>query len=152
MHLSNSYFSLLRSRWLSVPLNEAWKPNSGTASSVNSWSFHIEQINPYSVRLLIYMHISIIAPIILLTYHLFPVSLWACCCCHLVTKSGLTLCNRLDCSPPGSSVNGISQVRILEWVAICFTRGSSWPRDRTCVSCIGRWILYYWDTRKVQRD
>ena len=112
MHLSNSY-CLSRSRWLSVPLNEAWKPNSGTPSSVNSWSFHIEQINPYSVRLLIYMHISIIAPIILLTYQLFPVILWACCC-YLVTKSCLTLCNHLDCSPPGSSVNGIFQVRILE--------------------------------------
>ena len=47
-----------------------------------------------------------------------------------------------DCSPPGSSVHGISQARILEWVAISFSRGSSWTRDRTHVSCIGRWILY----------
>ena len=46
------------------------------------------------------------------------------------------LCDLLDCSPPGSSVHGISQARILEWVAISFSRGSSWPRDQTCISCI----------------
>ena len=48
-------------------------------------------------------------------------------------------------SPPASSVHGISQARILEWVTISFSRGSSQPRDRTCVSCIfyvSRWILY----------
>ena len=45
-------------------------------------------------------------------------------------------CNPMDCSPRGSSVRGISQVRILEWVAISFSRRSSWPRDRTCVSSI----------------
>ena len=50
----------------------------------------------------------------------------------------------MDCSPPGSSVHGIFQARILEWVAISFSRGSSRPRDGTCVSCIGRWILYLW--------
>ena len=45
-------------------------------------------------------------------------------------------------SPPVSSVQRISQARILEWVAISYSRGSSQPRDWTCVSCIGRWILY----------
>ena len=55
----------------------------------------------------------------------------------------------LDCSPPGSSVQGISQARILEWVASHFSRGSSWPRDQTCVSCIGRRILYHWATRQA---
>ena len=47
-----------------------------------------------------------------------------------------TLCNPLNCSPPGSSVHGISQARILEWVAISFSRGSSWPRDRTSITCV----------------
>ena len=47
-----------------------------------------------------------------------------------------TLCNPKDCSLPGSSVHGIFQARILEWVAISFSRGSSQPRDRTQVSCI----------------
>ena len=46
------------------------------------------------------------------------------------------LCDPMDCSPPGSSVHGISQARILEWVAISFSRGSSPPRDQTQVSCI----------------
>ena len=50
----------------------------------------------------------------------------------------------LDCSPPGSSVHGILRARILEWVAILFSRGSSWPRSQTRVSCIGRQILYPW--------
>ena len=51
----------------------------------------------------------------------------------------------MDCSPPGSSVHGISQARILEWAAISFSRGSSWPRNQTWVYwifCIGRWVLY----------
>ena len=54
----------------------------------------------------------------------------------LVTQSCLTLCNPMNCSPPGSSVCGILQARILEWVAIPFFSGSSQPRDRTLVSCI----------------
>ena len=53
-----------------------------------------------------------------------------------------TLCDSMDCSPPGSSVHGIFQARILEWVAISFSRGFSWARHRTPVSCIGRQILY----------
>ena len=53
----------------------------------------------------------------------------------------------MDCSPPGSSIHGISQVRILEWVAISLTRGSSQPRDWTLVSCNGRWIRYRWPAR-----
>ena len=52
----------------------------------------------------------------------------------LVAKSCLTLCDLMDCSPPGSSVHGIFQARILEWCAISFSRGSSQPRDRTGVS------------------
>ena len=47
-----------------------------------------------------------------------------------------TLCDRMDCSQPDSSVHGISQARMLEWVAISFSRGSSQPGDRTHVSCI----------------
>ena len=51
-------------------------------------------------------------------------------------QSCLTLCNPMDCSPPGSSVHGISQARILEWVAISFSRWSSQPRDRASVSSV----------------
>ena len=56
-----------------------------------------------------------------------------------------TLCDLIDSSPPGSSVPGILQARILEWVAIFFSRGSSWPRDHIYVSCMGKWHLYHWD-------
>ena len=61
----------------------------------------------------------------------------------LITQSCQTLCNSTNCSLPGSSVHGILQARILEWVAIPFSRGSSRPRDQTQVSCISRQILYH---------
>ena len=54
----------------------------------------------------------------------------------LVTQSCPTLCNPMDCSLPGSSIQGILQARILEWVAIPFSRGTFWPRNWTGVSCI----------------
>ena len=61
----------------------------------------------------------------------------------LVTQLCLTLCDPMDCSPPGSSVHGIFQARIMEWVAISFSGGSSWPRERVSwLLCIGRRILY----------
>ena len=50
------------------------------------------------------------------------------------------------CSPPGSSVHGLFLARILEWAAISCSRISSQPRGQTCVSCIGRQILYHWVT------
>ena len=53
-----------------------------------------------------------------------------------VSQSCLTLCNSMDCSLPGSSLDGILQAKILEWVAMPFSRGSSQTRDRTQVSCI----------------
>ena len=61
------------------------------------------------------------------------------------------LCDPMDCSTPGSSLHGTSQARILEWVAISFSRESYWPRDRTpfsCVSYIDRQILYHCATKR----
>ena len=52
------------------------------------------------------------------------------------------------CSLPGSSIHGTLQARILEWVAISFSRGSSWARDQTQVSCIAGWFSTVWATRK----
>ena len=72
-----------------------------------------------------------------------------CFPCCLVTKLCPTLCHPMDSSLPGSSVHGISKDRILEWVAISLSRGSSRPRDWTLVSCIGRQILYHWATREA---
>ena len=65
----------------------------------------------------------------------------------LVAQLCLTLCNPMNCNPPGSSVHGILQARILEWVAILFSRGSSWPRDWTQVSCTTGRFLTIWATR-----
>ena len=67
-----------------------------------------------------------------------------------VAQSCPTLCDPMVCSPPGSSVHGILQARILEWVAIPFSRGSSQPRDGTQVSCIAGRFFANWTTREAQ--
>ena len=73
-----------------------------------------------------------------------------CVCVHAkLLQSYLTLCNLMDCSLPGFSVHGVLQARILEWVAISSSRGSSQPRDRTHVSGIGRHILYHYTAWEV---
>ena len=66
------------------------------------------------------------------------------CACSVMSD-----CDIMDCNPPGSSVHGISQARILEWFAISYSKGSSKSRDRTCVFCIGRQILYHCTTWEV---
>ena len=63
-----------------------------------------------------------------------------------------TFCNPMNCSPSGSSAHGILQARILEWVAISFSRGSSRPRDQTLVSCIAGGFITIWATRAVGRE
>ena len=67
----------------------------------------------------------------------------------LVTQLCPTLCDPMDCSPPGSSVHGIFQARILEWVAISFSRESSWPRDWTWISCVACRLFTIWVTMEV---
>ena len=67
----------------------------------------------------------------------------------LAAQSCPTLCDPMDCSSPGSSVLGILQARILEWVAISFSRGSFWPRDWTWVSCITWRFFIVWATREA---
>ena len=57
----------------------------------------------------------------------------------------------MDCSPPGSFVHGLLQVRILEWVAIPFSRGSSWPMDWTWVSCTAGRYVTIWATREAPK-
>ena len=69
-----------------------------------------------------------------------------------------TLCDPMNCNPPGSSVHGIFQARTLQWVAVPSSKGSSQPRDQTSVSCIsyvsciGRQILYHWTTREGHKS
>ena len=65
-----------------------------------------------------------------------------------VAQSCLTLCDPMDCCLPGFSVHVIFQARVLEWVAISFSRGSSWPRDRTQVSCIAGRRFTLWATKE----
>ena len=67
-----------------------------------------------------------------------------------VAQSCPTLCDPMDCSLPGFSVRGIFQTRVLEWVAISFSRGSSWPRDWIQVSRIARRHFTLWATREAQ--
>ena len=79
---------------------------------------------------------------------LCPLFLISCLQCDLLccwAQSCPALCSPVVCSPPGSSVHGLFQARILEWVAMPSSRGSSPPRDQThisCVVCFGRQILY----------
>ena len=74
---------------------------------------------------------------------------WTVLVCS-VAELCLTLRDPTDCSPQSSSVHRLFPARILEWVAISSSRGSSPPRDWTyitSVSCIGRWIFYHWNTK-----
>ena len=64
-----------------------------------------------------------------------------------VTQPCLTLCDPLDCSPPGSSVHGILQARILGWVAIPVSRGTSWPKNQTQVPFIAGGFFTIWASR-----
>ena len=66
-------------------------------------------------------------------------------CVHAQSLTCPTLCDPMDYSPPGSSAHGILQVRILELVAISYSKGSSQPRDRTQVSCIV-WHIFFLTT------
>ena len=68
-----------------------------------------------------------------------------------IAQSCSTLCNPMDYSLPGSSGHGIFQARVLEWVAISFSRGSSWPRDRTRVSFIAGRRFAIWATREAPK-
>ena len=80
---------------------------------------------------------------------LFLPSIFILCMC---AQSCLTLCDPIDYSPPGSTVHGISQARILERVTISYSTESSWPKDQTRVSCISRWILHHWATRGTLKN
>ena len=79
--------------------------------------------------------------------------MWVCVCVHAHAHtraiSQVRLFVTLDCYPPVSSVHGTLQARILEWAAISYSRGSSWARDWTHISCIDRGILYHWATEEA---
>ena len=100
-----------------LTIAQTWKQPNGL--STDAW------LKKYAVYVCVYM------------------CMYAYMCVH--AQLCLTLCDAMDCSLPGSSVHGIFQAKILEWVAISFSRGSSQPGDRTyfsCISCIGGCIPY----------
>ena len=82
-------------------------------------------------------------PFVMRTFTIYSL---CACNCHAQSLSCVQLfCDPMDCSLPGSSVYGIPQAKILEWVAISSSRGSSQPRDQIHVSCItwtGRWVPF----------
>ena len=71
------------------------------------------------------------------------------CVVVIQSPSRVWLCDPMDCSLPGSSVHGILQARVLEWVTIPFSRGSSWPRDWIQVSCIAGRFFTIWANREA---
>ena len=117
---------------ISVSVASSFKPNPDRFSHIQfiSKSYHMPSSPPTSPSscALILAATSLSFKIL---FRLYP----PCGVCS-VAQSCPALCDPMDSSPPGSSVHGISQARILEWVAISFSRGSSQPRGRTWVSCI----------------
>ena len=110
-----------------------WTEEPGT---VNPWSSQKCQswLSDWTATVFLVISSTIMLIICMAPRHF--VSMWKLACCHcLVTNLHQTLCDPMDCSPPGSSTHGSLQSRILEWVTISFSRGSSWPRDWTQVSC-----------------
>ena len=95
---------------------------------MSPWSLHFPNLNSH--------HTNVFLDSL---WYLFVV--WSLSCVQLFYDP-------MEESPPGSSVHGISQARILELVAISFSRRSSQHRDWTCLSCIGRQILYHRATRE----
>ena len=123
-----------------------WIPNSiawtGNSSQTAIRTVHIPFISPWSVILWFLATQG--------GLNLSPVCVCVCVCvCMCVSCSVMSnSCDLMNCSPPGFFVHGISQARILEWVSIPFSRGSSQPRDWTQVSRIAGRFFIIWATRQ----
>ena len=130
-HPSNTQLHCLVSSDLEPPhpLTKPQTQSSSQSSNLNQkFRFTLQQCSP------------------LLLAHPTLTQLFFHVCVYSVAQTCPTLCDPMDCSLPSSSVRGLFQARILEWVAIPSSRGSSQPRDQTqvsYVSCIGRWVLYH---------
>ena len=94
------------------------------------------------------IHFYYISLLYISTYtdtYIIHIHIYVICSVCVCAQSCPTLCDPMDSNLPGSSVHGIFQARMLEWVAISCSRGSSWPRDWNCVFLclrIDKWILY----------
>ena len=105
-------------------------------------------------RQILYQTTLQILQFLLLKYYqmslIFFLSYFYVCMCVLVTQSCLNLCNPMNCIAHQTPLSmGIFQVRILEWIAIPFSRGSSQPRDRTLVSCFAGRFFTIWASREA---
>ena len=143
-----------------------WSPGSGSVchiSALENYPFHIILLESCcnSLRVM-YLHKSFgifLHGKFVYFMHLFLHSNKCVCVCgvcnvcvHMLAQLYLTLCDPMKCGRPGSSVHGISQARILEWVAISYFRGTFQPRDQIHISCISyscRQIFYLWATWEV---
>ena len=124
-----------------IPKDIRHVPASGTLLIPFAWEA-LPPAPPTSLRSLLNVILAVRSSLITL----FKIALnsYVCVCAKLL-RSCPTLCDSLDSCLPGFSVHGVLQARILQWVAIPSSRGSSPPRDQTCisyVSCIGRQVLY----------
>ena len=128
------------------------------ALTIKIWNCSVIQRSPLYYTFIPSVHFHTL-PYLLTVTHLFSVSIILFQNCingtalyvkwNEVAQSCPTLCDPMDCSLPGFSIHGIFQARILEWVAISFSRGSSWPRNQTWVSCIAGKCFILWATREA---
>ena len=127
------YILLSITIYLAIKCTKWTEDNSSEEGEINSYKWHS-----------VFSHLeSYLCLNIIFTEYLLLVTIWKA---WTHAQSCPTLCHSMDCTLSGFSVHGIFQARILEWVAISFSRGSSRPRDQTCVSCVsctGRQIPYH---------
>ena len=136
-------------KWWHHPYGRKWrrtkKPlDESERGEWKSW-LKAQQSNINILKIFCFPDMRFFSPKLHITYSNL-VYYTAMCICSKSLQWCPTLFDSMDYSLPGSSVHGILQARILEWVAMPFSRGSSQPRDWTQVSyisCIGRWVLYY---------
>ena len=140
-HHTGAYLFFPSEIMLSLPLNVK---HLTACSSI--WILRMSHICTYSVTSLIVVRMRAVQIWQCLTECYNEDLPWSVPKVRVQAKLCPTLCNPMDCSLPGSSVHGILQTRILEWVTLPSSRGSSQPRDWThisYVSCIGRQVLYH---------
>ena len=116
-------------KWESVLVTGFGHPENNSMLSVNSWSSKLpSDFFPPEICYCIYVYVCVCVSVVrmYLQAHVYVLS-------HF---NRVQLCNPMDCSLPGFSVHGIFLTRILGWVAMSSSRGSSQPRDWTCISCI----------------
>ena len=140
--VSKEAWTNLCGKLLPGPLGNGVHPGATASFTCSNWESKLQARDPYGKRMGPYQRREL-RDSILLTHKRFGK-------CDSV-MSCLTLCDSMDCSPSGSSVHGIFQARILEWVAISFSKGSSWQRDWTQVFCSAGRFFTVWATREARK-